>query len=198
MAQQYGVIIADPPWAYRNGGNGAASNHYPTMSTADICDLRIAGAPVRDLAAPDAVLLLWCTWPLLPDGLHIVSAWGFEYKSGFPWLKLLDPPAIDLFGELVAVPAYGVGMWARGCSEFVMICKRGNARPPADNFLGLLSERFAHSRKPENLYAYAESMAGPYLEIFARRTRPGWDVFGNQLPEEVDGGAKQSTNAGKR
>ncbi len=181
LAGLYRVILADPPWSYRNGGNGAARNHYPTMATAELCALRVDGYQVGELAAPDSVLLLWGTWPLVPDALRVMDAWGFAYVTGFPWLKLSDPPVVDLFGELEAKPAYGTGIWARGCSEYVFIGRKGKAQPPAGGFLGLLSERFPHSRKPDNLYHYAEAMGGPFLELFARRRRPGWISWGNQL-----------------
>jgi N6-adenosine-specific RNA methylase IME4 len=181
MIDTFGVILADPPWRYRNGGNGAAKNHYPTLSTAQICDLQPWGHPVAALGCADSVLLLWCTWPLMPDGLRVVEAWGYTYVTGFPWLKLAAPPAINLFGELDATPAYGTGMWVRGCSEYVMVSRRGKVEPSSGALLGLLSERFRHSRKPDNLYHYAEALPGPYLELFARRARRGWTAWGNEI-----------------
>ena len=174
--QRYGVIIADPPWEYRNRGNGAPSNHYPTMKTDQIVAL-----PVAELAHGATVLLMWATWPLLPDAIEVGKGWGFDYVSGFPWIKLQDDPAVDLFGDIRLRPAYGTGFWARGCSEMVLVFRRPEARPPAWPWLGLLSKRFEHSRKPDNLYEYAESMPGPYVELFARRARPGWDSWGNEI-----------------
>ena len=178
----FGVILADPPWQYRNGGNGAARNHYPTMSTAAICALRVDGRLVEELARPDSVLLLWGTWPLLPDALNVVGAWGFEYVTGFPWVKLADQPLVDLYGDhVIGAPAFGTGFWARGCSEFVFVARRGNPPQPTLPFLGLLSERFQHSRKPDNLHQYAEALTGPHLELFARRQRAGWVTWGNEV-----------------
>ena len=69
----------------------------------------------------------------------------------------------------------------RGCSEPVLIGWRGTEKPPSSPFLGLLSERLEHSRKPDDIYEYAESLPGPYLELFARRSRPGWDAWGNEV-----------------
>ena len=88
MSERYGTIIADPPWAYRNTGGGTvrgtAASHYETRSTQDICDL---GGTVLGLAAPDCVLLMWCCWPQLADGVAVMAAWGFDYVTGFPWVK---------------------------------------------------------------------------------------------------------------
>lgn len=181
----YGVIIADPAWSYRNGSaagrlNGAATNHYATMSTDQICAL-----PVDQIAAPDSVLLMWCTWPLLTDGLRVMQAWGFEYVTGMPWVKLSEPPMVNLWGQVEMRVPFGIGWWLRGVSEPILIGRRGNAKPPDRAWCGLLSERFRHSRKPDNLHEYAESMPGPYLEMNARRPRPGWDVWGNEVAGSI-------------
>lgn len=178
--KQYGVILADPPWKYSNAGvQGAAENHYGTMSVADICAM-----PIRLLAANDCVLLLWCTWPKLQEGLQVLTAWGFRYVTGFPWIKVTDVSK-DLWGELTFDVPYGIGFWARGCTEFVLIGARGNPKPPVDGFVGLLSPNLYHSRKPESLHHYALSLPGPYLELFARRPYPGFDVFGNQVETSI-------------
>lgn len=177
---QYGVILADPPWSYRNGGNGRARAHYSTMTIEDIRAL-----PISDLAKPDAVLLMWCTWPQLKDGLSVIDAWGFDYISGFPWVKVYDPPFVDLLGDFIARPTWGTGSWVRGCSEPLLIAKRGKAKPPEANWMGLISQRMAHSRKPDSVHQYAESFPGPYLELFARRPMADWDVWGNQAPDSI-------------
>lgn len=173
----YGVILADPPWNYANAGcRGAAENEYPTMSLPAICEL-----PVGDLAAPDAALFLWCTWPQLAEGLEVIKAWGFEYVTGLPWVKIVGIPSIDLWGDLKIKAQYGVGFWIRGCTEPLLIARRGKVAPKSGDLIGLLSENLRHSRKPENVYHIAERLPGPYLEMFARRPRAGWDRFGNQL-----------------
>ena len=99
--------------------------------------------------------------------------WGFEYVTGFPWVKLAGDPQRTLWGAWEYTPRYGTGFWVRGCTEPILVCKRGNVTPgDAGNFCGIVSENFHHSRKPENLFEYAEAYPGPYLELFARRTAP--------------------------
>lgn len=143
--------------------------------------------PVARIAAPDCVLLLWATWPQLPDALALIDAWGFAYVTGLPWVKLSPSSTIGADDESAPRPSYGTGIWVRGCSEAILIAKRGNARPATGNYLGLLSNRLQHSRKPDSVYELAEGlvplaqqMEPPYhLEMFARRRRPGWDAFGH-------------------
>lgn len=177
--QGYGVILADPPWNYANSGcRGAAENHYPTMSLEEICAM-----PIAQQSAPNSVLLLWATWPQLREGLAVVDAWGFNYITGFPWIKIVGDPSQNRWGEWEITPQYGVGFWVRGCTEPLLIGRKGKVSPPTDGLIGLLSENLRHSRKPENIYHYAETLQGPYLELFARRRRLGWDSYGDQINE---------------
>ena len=187
----YPLILTDMPWSYKNGGNGAAKNHYPTMSNS-----QIAALPLPALAAPDCVLIMWATWPHLKFAMRLIDLWGFTYVTGLPWIKTLDPPVVDLFGELIARPTYGTGYWVRGCSEPILIAKRGAAAPDNGNMIGLISERFEHSRKPDNIYELGEALVPlapepepvSHLEMFARQRWPRWDAFGHiegsiDLPE---------------
>lgn len=179
-AGRYGVILADPPWrfetwSHRGQGKGA-SQHYDTMTTAEI-----AAMPVVDLAAADCALFMWGCWPHLPDALAVIEGWGFEYKScGFVWVKQnrravsLWPDFEDLF--------LGLGYGTRGNTEFCLRAARGNPKAisRAEPQL-ILSPRREHSRKPDEQYERIERLyAGPYLELFARTRRPGWDAWGNQ------------------
>ena len=190
--KQYGVILADPPWQYSvNAGNGVAENHYSTMSKSELLDL-----PICNLVGKDSILLMWATWPFLPFAFELVSDWGFEYKTIIPWVKLKSVN-YGLFdaGHPTFETAWGVGFWARGCTEPLIVAKKGNVKTLNDPPLGLidgrdnapvfLGPRLQHSRKLDNVYEYAESFPGPYLELFARRPRPGWDVFGNEVANSI-------------
>lgn len=177
---QFRVILADPPWSYQNRQNGAAANHYGTMTAEEIKAL-----PVATLAHPDSILLLWSTPPLLPQALEVMKAWGYQYKSKIPWFKVLENQ--DNVPLNSVVPTYGTGYWVRANSEDVLIGVKGDVRAPRSSFLGLVSNRFSHSRKPTSVHDYAESISdGPYLELFARSRRPNWDSWGNEVDSTVE------------
>lgn len=204
---EYKVILADPPWSYNNSRmSGAAANHYPTMTHAELCAL-----PVEELAADDAVLFMWATWPLLDEAFALVNAWGFSYKTGLPWIKCApehneDPEqqGFDFVGDFTLPvedqlarrrPAWGQGFWVKACTEPIFICTRGKAKAPADPMLGLISNRFEHSRKPETIHELARGLEGPRLEMFARRRVDGFDLWGNQVPGGNDLEIKGAANA---
>lgn len=165
----YGTVLADPPWLERGGGQivRGAQRHYPLMSTE-----AIAGLPVRVWAAPDAHLYLWVTNNFLPEGLHVMVAWGFRYVTTVTWLK----------------DRVGLGQYFRGKTEHCLFGVRGQVpyrlRPDgkrAQGVTGFRAARQEHSRKPDELRLMAETVSpGPYLELFARRAMPGWDVWGNE------------------
>jgi len=170
FSERYAVIVADPPWPYDN-----PKNHDPRMGGYTYQPMtlgEIQALPVGELAAKDAVLFLWGTWPKLPQVVETMRVWGFEHVTGFPWVKTTRD----------GKPLYGIGSWVAGCSEYVLIGRCGNVSPPdVDKYLGLVGPSLGHSRKPDDVYAIAEALPGPYLELFARRTRPGWTVFGNEI-----------------
>jgi len=191
QADQYRVIYADPPWrfaTYSDKGKGrSAEAHYDCL-TVD----QIKAIPVRQWAADDAVLLLWATDPLLPRALEVIAAWGFTYKTvGFYWVKLNKSVAgrlaPDLFGgngPLLTERDFftGLGFWTRANPEPCLLATRGQPKRRAGDVPKLLlAPRREHSRKPEEAYRRIERLLpGPYLELFARQSRPGWDGFGNQ------------------
>jgi N6-adenosine-specific RNA methylase IME4 len=187
------VIYADPPWrfaTYSDKGKGrSAEAHYDCLTIPEIKAL-----PVADWAAPDSVLLLWATDPLLPRALEVIEAWGFTYKTvGFYWAKLNKTVAAHLSGDwpLLAERDFftGMGFWTRANPELCLLATRGKPKRQAGDVRKLLiAPRREHSRKPEEAYQRIERLLpGPYLEMFARRGRPGWAVWGNQ-PELFDQG----------
>lgn len=170
----FDIILADPPWRFKsnsekNPGRNAIG-HYGCMELEDI-----AALPVGEIAAKDALLLLWVTVPFLPQGLDVARAWGFSYKSELVWVK--DRP--------------GTGFWARNRHEVVLICRRGkfpcrskgeNAPFPDSVISGQQRE---HSRKPDALHDMIDAVPQwvdrtSRLEMFARETRPGWTSWGNE------------------
>jgi N6-adenosine-specific RNA methylase IME4 len=173
----YRTIVADPPWRYTKnameGGGTAAENKYPTMTNDEIAALSI-----KEQAADNAHLYLWVTNPRLFRGrfdplgpIDIVEAWGFEYVTLLTWHKLGAP---------------GMGFYFRGDTEHVIFAKRGNAPIPSGlrESNHFAAPRTKHSAKPDRFYEMVERVSlGPYLELFARRRRYGWDVWGNQAPD---------------
>jgi N6-adenosine-specific RNA methylase IME4 len=171
--QRYGVILMDPPWQYDFSQvyDWGVDAQYNTLTQDDL-----RAMPIPDLALPDCVLFVWGTWPKLPLSIDLIQHWGFEYVTGLPWVKL------DPCGSI----QYKMGYWVRGCSEFILIARRGKVSPPRkEGFLGLISPNLQHSRKPDSIHEIAEALPGPHLELFARRDRAGWDCFGNHAEEQL-------------
>lgn len=178
--KQFQTVLADPPWRFTNRTGKVAPEHrrlsrYETMTTEDICAL-----PVADLTRQPAHLYLWVPNALLPEGLRVMQAWGFEYKSNIVWHKIRKDGGSD---------GRGVGFYFRNVTELLLFGVRGkNARTEAPgrsqvNYLS--SRKREHSRKPDEQYDLIESCSkGPYLELFARGTRPGWTYWGNQADED--------------
>ncbi len=188
LTPPYRTIVADPPWQYqkqpgiKGGGDGAsgiAEREYPTMTNE-----QIAGLPVRDLAGPDAHLFMWVTNPGIYGGrfsdltpAQIAQAWGFRYVTLITWVKT----AADGLPN-----AGGMGWYFRGCTEHILYAVRGKAAIPAHlrepNVL--LAPRGEHSAKPESFRRMVERVTdGPYLELFCRSRREGWDAWGNEVQE---------------
>lgn len=183
------AILADPPWRFKvwsgtevvqaRGSKSTykpASVHYRTIETREL-----AALPISSLAADDCVLFIWCCWPTLRDAWDLVGAWGFEYKTcAFDWMKG-HAGQIDMFRD-DADPLMGMGYWTRANTEPCLLATRGKPkRINADVRQGIFEPRRAHSRKPECVHDRIERLvAGPYLELFARRSRPGWTTWGNE------------------
>lgn len=175
----FGAILADPPWGFKMFNSVRAvpcrgEQPYPTLKTPEICAL-----PVEGLAAEDSVLLIWVTWPMLKDGIDVLEAWGFTYKTcGFCWVKGNSLPLFpDDFKDRI-----GLGFWTRANSEVCLLGTRGKPkRLNADVRQIVQAPLREHSRKPDGIHERIERLvAGPYLELFARQKRPNWTVWGNQ------------------
>ena len=174
--EQFGTVLADPPWQFQNRTGKMAPEHrrlarYETM-TLDV----IRNLPVQEHLSEPAHLYLWVPNALLPQGIEVLRAWGFEYKSNIVWHKVRKDGGSD---------GRGVGFYFRNVTELVLFGVRGkNARtlPPGRKQVNLISSRKReHSRKPDELYEVIESCSpGPFLEMFARGKRRNWSVWGNQ------------------
>ncbi len=163
---KYRTILADPPWDINQRGRRGAANHYELMTLDSI-----KAMPVPDLCKKNAHLFIWIPNGLLQEGLDVVKAWGFTFRSPIYWIK----------------PRLGLGNFIRNASETCLFATRGNA--PV-KFHAQPNWVFApqqdHSHKPEEQFAIIERLSdGPYLELFARRRQPGWDVWGNEIDSDI-------------
>lgn len=177
--KKFSTILVDPPWQFQNRTGKIAPEHkrlqrYTTLRIDDIKAL-----PVANAAAAMSHLYLWVPNALLPAGLEVMKAWGFEYKSNIVWHKIRKDGGPD---------GRGVGFYFRNVTELILFGIRGkNARtlPPGRSQVNFISTRKReHSRKPDEQYDLIERCSpGPFLELFARGERKGWTVWGNQADE---------------
>lgn len=181
--KKYRVLYADPPWNFKTwskkGTKKSASNHYPIMTMQDIADL-----PMTSIAKNNAIMFMWTTDPLLNKQIAIMEGWGFKYKTmGFVWTKTTKN----------GKPFFGCGYYTRANPEYCVIGVKGKiGRPKNKGLLKSFTDPVReHSRKPDKVYGFIESLYdGPYIELFARTRHPGWDVLGN----ETDKFEEENTN----
>jgi len=173
--QRYSTILADPPWQFQNRTGKMAPEHkrllrYPTMELKEVIEL-----PVARMAAASSHLYLWVPNALLQEGLKVMEAWGFTYKTNIVWYKIRRDGGPD---------GRGVGFYFRNVTELLLFGLRGSMRTlqPGRTQVNILSTRKReHSRKPDEIYDLIERCSpGPYLELFARFRREGWDQWGNE------------------
>ncbi len=174
----YGAILADPPWRFSNRTGKVAPEHrrlsrYSTLSLREIQEI-----PVDGVAASRSHLYLWVPNALLLEGLAVMQAWGFTYKTNIVWHKVRKDGGPD---------GRGVGFYFRNTTELVLFGTRGSLRtlaPGRSQVNVIRSEKREHSRKPDQLYDIIEHCSpGPYLELFARGGRKGWAQWGNEVED---------------
>lgn len=180
--RRFATILADPPWQFQNRTGKVAPEHkrlsrYGTMTLEEIKDL-----PVAPIASDTAHLYLWVPNALLPEGLEVMRAWGFQYKSNLVWHKIRKDGGSD---------GRGVGFYFRNVTELILFGVRGkNARtlkPGRTQVNYLSSRKREHSRKPDEQYGIIESCSpGPFLELFARGDRKQWVSWGNQADDSYE------------
>ena len=178
--QKFSTVMADPPWRFTNRTGKVAPEHrrlarYQTLTVDEICNL-----PVSEHIRDTAHCYLWVPNALLPEGLQVLSAWGFEYKSNLIWHKVRKDGGSD---------GRGVGFYFRNVTEVILFGVRGKkvrTLAPARRQVNLFSSRKReHSRKPDEQYDIIESCSpGPFLELFGRGVRDNWIVWGNQAGED--------------
>lgn len=171
--KKYRLIYADPPYQYRNvrtGGsmNSGAAAKYPTMSFSEIESL-----PIGNIIDRDCACFLWVPVPLLPDGLSILRAWGFKYKTALFWRKIMS---------------LGMGFWYRGQVEICLLGVSGKLkafRIQKCNFVQSKASR--HSEKPAEIRLLIEETGLiPRIELFARQKVEGWDCWGNEVESDIE------------
>ena len=171
---RYNVIYADPPWSFKTysekGKDRSPEKHYDVMSFKDICNM-----PVNNIATDNSVLLMWAIDPLLDKAFEVIKSWGFTYKTvAFTWAKLNKTK-----------PGFftGLGYWTRGNPEMCLLATKGKPKRLSKSVPQLVVEqRREHSRKPDIMYKHIENLLeGPYIELFARQQKDGWDNYGNEV-----------------
>lgn len=173
--KKYNIIYADPPWTFKTYSDKgkehkSAECHYECMTKKDIQNL-----PVADIAADNCVLFLWVTFPCLEEGLELIKKWGFEYKTcAFNWVKR-NKKSDSWF--------WGLGYWTRSNSELCLLATKGHPQRVSKSVHQICDARVReHSRKPDEIRDKIVELCGdlPRIELFARTSSNGWDVWGNE------------------
>ena len=180
--RSYGAILADPPWQFTNRTGKMAPEHRRLKRYVTLTLQTVKALPVATVAAEHSHLYLWVPNALLREGLEVMQAWGFQYKTNIIWHKIRKDGAPD---------GRGVGFYFRNTTEMVLFGVRGRLRtlPPGRTQVNVIKTRKReHSRKPDELYDLIEACSpGPFLELFARGQRAQWDQWGNEVLDYVPG-----------
>jgi len=189
----YGTILADPPWRFTNRTGKMAPEHkrlnrYATMTLEEIREL-----PVAQLARTKSHLYLWVPNALIAEGLEVMRRWGFAYKTNIVWFKVRKDRGPD---------GRGVGFYFRNVTEIVLFGVRGALRTlaPGRRQVNIIQTRKReHSRKPDELYDIIEACSpGPYIELFARHARSGWDQWGDELQSSQPARASEAARRARQ
>src|SRR4029077_15097412 len=177
--KKFKTILADPPWQFQNRTGKVAPEHKRLQRYGTMTLSQIKALPVEQGAAETCHLYLWVPNALLPDGLAVMEAWGFKYKTNIVWHKIRKDGGSD---------GRGVGFYFRNVTEILLFGVRGTSARTLDpgrsqvNYLS--SRKREHSRKPDEQYDIIEACSsGPYLELFGRGCRAGWMTWGNQAAD---------------
>lgn len=180
--KKYSVIYADPPWSYRDKRDkhprlaGGASVHYDTMPLADIKSL-----PVASITDDNSMLFLWVTFPNLKEGIEVLEAWGFRYKTlGFSWIKT---------NKKNGKPFFGIGWYTKSNCEVCLIGVRGRPKKASNSVSSVvIAPKAEHSKKPDEIRDRIVEFAGdvPRIELFAREKAEGWDIWGNEVANDIE------------
>jgi len=173
--KKYNIIYSDPAWSFKTysakGMKKSANNHYDCISVEDIKSLL-----VKDIAEDNSILFIWITYPLLEQGLEVIKAWGFTYKTcAFSWIKK-NKKSDSLF--------WGLGYWTRANNEICLLATKGKPKRISAKVHQVIIEKIReHSRKPDCVRDRIVELCGdlPRIELFAREKVDGWDHWGNEL-----------------
>ena len=179
--RKYNIIYADPPWTYKvwskKGKGRSAESHYPCMQKEEIQNL-----PIENITEQNAVLFLWVTFPCLLEGLELIEKWGFTYKTcAFSWIKM---------NKKKNTPFIGMGYYTRANNEICLLATKGKPLKRINRNVEqvILSPIREHSRKPDEIRQRIVNLFGdlPRIELFARNTTQGWDVWGNEVKSDIE------------
>lgn len=185
---KYSIIYADPPWSYRDKRDthprlcGGASVHYPTMDVGAIKNL-----PVTEIASQNSMLFMWSTFPNLREGLAVIKAWGFDYRTvAFVWIKTNKRQCLQQASFLPCEPDlfFGIGYYTKSNAEICLLGVRGKPHKVSDAVSSVIIAPIGkHSAKPKEARDRIVELCGdiPRIELFARSTAPGWDSWGNEI-----------------
>ena len=181
---KYDIVYADPPWRFKNYSDDWNSgrpesrwvgNEYALMGADGIESL-----PVASIASDNCALFMWCTFPTIEQAFRVIKAWGFTYKTvAFTWIKTTKSEG---------KPAMGMGYWTRSNAEVVLLATKGHPKRVSASVGQVIMEpRREHSRKPDVTRERILQLMGdlPRVELFARQSTPGWDVWGNEVDSTV-------------